>query len=282
MTTSRTTSVHGILGAAEARGFTLTRHAAAADLADYIERHWVVSWSLPPGVTFTQEMLPHPCVNLVTESAGVAVHGIPLARARHPLEGTGLAIGTKFRPGGLAPFVDGSARELVGRSTPLPALFGEPGAALELRLAAMAQDPARHIAAVEDFFRERIPPADRRLEQLRAIVADMLVADRAIGVAGFAQRHAISQSTLQRLFRGYIGVTPKWVLKRYRVHEAAERIASAEADDIARLAAELGYFDQPHFIADFSAQVGCSPGAYARACAAARRGAADAPAQRAA
>jgi AraC-like DNA-binding protein len=270
MTTPETTSTHGILGAPEARGFELTRHPPAADLADYIERHWVVRWSLPPGETFTQELLPHPCVNLVTESSGSAVHGMPLSRSQHRLEGRGMAIGTKFRPGGLAPFLQVPAKHLVDRSSALPSLFGEDGATLERRLAAAAQDPAEHIAAVEDFLRERVPAPDRRLELLRDVVADMLVADRSIGVAGFAQRHAMSGSTLQRLFRDYVGVTPKWVLKRYRVHEAAERIAAGESTDLARLAADLGYFDQPHFNGDFTEQVGVSPGNYLRACMAAR------------
>jgi AraC-like DNA-binding protein len=63
------------------------------------------------------------------------------------------------------------------------------------------------------------------------------------------------------------------VLKRYRVHEAAERLASGEAEDAAWLAADLGYSDQPHFIRDFTAQVGCSPRAYQLACATARKGA---------
>jgi AraC-like DNA-binding protein len=86
-----------------------------------------------------------------------------------------------------------------------------------------------------------------------------------------ARRHGISARTLQRLFRRYIGVSPKWVLKRYRVHEAAERIAAGEAPDAARLAAELGYFDQSHLIRDFTAQVGCSPGRYAALCTASNR-----------
>jgi AraC-like DNA-binding protein len=88
---------------------------------------------------------------------------------------------------------------------------------------------------------------------------------------------------LQRLFRDYVGVTPKWVLKRYRVHEAAERLASGEAQDAAWLAADLGYSDQPHFIRDFAAQVGCTPHAYLSTCAAARRQSpARGPAQQAA
>jgi len=60
------------------------------------------------------------------------------------------------------------------------------------------------------------------------------------------------------------------VLKRDRVHEAAERLASGEAEDAARLAADLGYSDQPHFIRDFTAQIGCSPRAYLLSCVTAR------------
>jgi AraC-like DNA-binding protein len=263
-----TTSTHGILEPDAASRFELTRHQPADDVADYVERHWVVRWSLGPSARFTQELLPHPCVNLVTESHGVAVHGIPTARSRHDLEGAGMVVGTKFRPGAFAAFTSIPPRELMGRAMSLPDAFGEDGAVLARALTAGPPDVAGHIAAVEGLLRQRMPPPDRRLELLRAIVADMLEADWDVSVAALARRHAVSESTLQRLFRDYIGVSPKWVLKRYRVHEAAERIASGEAP--ARLAADLGYFDQPHFIQDFTAQVGRSPGSYARACAAAR------------
>ena len=263
---TQTTSTHGILrpGAA-ATGFELVRHSPADDLADFVERHWTVCWRLPSGTSFTQELLPHPCANLVTESQLVAVHGIPVSRGRKRLDGSGSATGTKFRPGALTALTGLPAARLVGTSLRLAAVFGEPGAALEAALLSAAGDTDGHIRLVEEFLRERRPRLDPRFQLLREIVADMLVADRTLNVADFARRHAISQRTLQRLFRDYVGVPPKWVLKRYRVHEAAERIASDETRDAARLAAELGYADQPHFIRDFTAQVGCSPGEYARA-----------------
>jgi AraC-like DNA-binding protein len=71
-----------------------------------------------------------------------------------------------------------------------------------------------------------------------------------------------SARTLQRLFREYVGVTPKWVLQRIRLHEAAERMVEGEGD-WASLALDLGYFDQAHFIKAFKAVVGRSPAEYA-------------------
>jgi AraC-like DNA-binding protein len=88
-----------------------------------------------------------------------------------------------------------------------------------------------------------------------AVMAAKLRAPRAAVVAGRSPR------SLQRLFREYVGVSPKWVLQRLRLHEAAERML--EGRDWAALALDLGYFDQAHFIHDFKAVTGRSPGEYA-------------------
>jgi AraC-like DNA-binding protein len=58
-------------------------------------------------------------------------------------------------------------------------------------------------------------------------------------------------------------------LQRYRIHEAAERMAAGEAQDLTRLALELGYFDLAHFTRHFRRAVGRSPTAFLRAGAAA-------------
>ncbi len=249
--------------------FELTRRAAAPELLGHVARHWIVRWDLGPGGRFEQEILPHPCVNLSSEPGLIAVYGIPLGRSRHAIEGSGMVVGTKFRPGGFAGFVDGPVSEISGRIVGLPELFGSAGIHLERELADAAGDPDAHLRLVEDFLRERLPEPDPRYELVRAAVADMLSSPPSTTVAELADRQAVSPRTLQRLFRDYVGVSPKWVLKRYRMHEAAERIAAGETDGGAELALDLGYFDQAHFIRDFTAQIGSSPGAYARACAAA-------------
>jgi len=83
-------------------------------------------------------------------------------------------------------------------------------------------------------------------------------------VEQLVERTGMSPRALQRLFREYVGVTPKWVLQRLRLHEAAERMIDG-AGDWASLALDLGYFDQAHFIADFRKLVGTTPAEYARA-----------------
>jgi AraC-like DNA-binding protein len=268
--TAATTSTQGILQPAEAAAsFTLTRLPPADDLAEHVERHWIVAWDRRDREPFEQRILPHPCVNLVAEPGLVAVHGIPSRVSAHRLEGQGMAIGTKFRPGGFAGFHRGPASALRDRALALSEVFGAAGDRLEPDLAARAGDPDAHIEAVETFLRARRPAPDPRFMLVREVVADMLAGPPETTVAELARRHGVSERTLQRLFGRYVGMAPKWVLRRYRMHEAAERIAAGEAGNIPRLALELGYFDQSHFIGDFTAQIGCSPGVYARACRAA-------------
>lgn len=268
-----TVSTRGILEPDAGRShFKLIRRPPAEDLTSQVERHWIVRWDIR-GEPFTQEILPHPCVNLVSAGGVIAVYGIPLGRSSRRLEGAGMAVGTKFCPGGFAAFFDAPVSDLNGRAATLPEVFGDAGAQLEHTLAACAGDPDAHVEAVEAFLRERLPGFDRRLLLVRGAVNDMLAAPAETTVAELARRHAVSERTLQRLFRRYVGVGPKWVLKRCRIHEAAERIAAGETDAGASLAFELGYFDQSHFVRDFTEQIGRSPGVYARACAAARRAA---------
>ena len=76
-----------------------------------------------------------------------------------------------------------------------------------------------------------------------------------------AARAGIGKRSLQRLFNEYVGASPKWVIRRCRLHEALERL-HAGVVDVAGLAAELGYFDQAHLIQDFKTIVGVTPGQY--------------------
>ncbi len=68
---------------------------------------------------------------------------------------------------------------------------------------------------------------------------------------------------LQRLFAEYVGIGPKWVIRRYRLREVTERLANGAEPNWAALAVELGYADQAHFARDFKDMFGESPTKYA-------------------
>jgi hypothetical protein len=54
----RTTTEYGVVGVQDF-DFRLDRVPASADLSDLVERHWLVSWSVPTGRSESVTLLPH-------------------------------------------------------------------------------------------------------------------------------------------------------------------------------------------------------------------------------
>lgn len=260
-------ATRGILNpAAGLRRFELRRAAPGVELAPFVDWYWTVRWSLSE--PFEQEILPHPCVNLSFEAAGSAVNGFSLARATKRLVGEGRVVAAKFKPGGFAPFSNLRPKELVDRVVPVVEAFGDE--AVVLGQAIVESDDGAATTLLEAFLRRRLPPLDDALRETMAL-AERAQCDRAIKRADDLARAAgLSVRSLHRAFERYVGVGPKWVIRRARVHEAAERVAAGDAVAWGGLAHELGYHDQAHLIRDFKAQIGVTPAAYARRCAAAR------------
>ena len=110
----------------------------------------------------------------------------------------------------------------------------------------------------------RLPARDLHAEEAGDLVK--LVATRADvrRVADLVRLSGRSERTLDRLFARYIGVSPAWVVRRYRLKAAAARLTACPPADAREVAWELGYADQAHFIRDFRAIIGMTPGAYAQ------------------
>ncbi|QJY46388.1 helix-turn-helix domain-containing protein [Pseudonocardia broussonetiae] len=257
-----TTSEHGVLGVRDV-DFTLERLPPAPDLAALVERHWVVTWELPPGREASVTLLPHPCVNLVLDAGRLGISGVGLGRFTYAYRGTGRVVGVKFRPGAFLPFLGRPVGDITGTAVPASALWGPAADALAARMTGPVEVL---VERVEAFLRERWPEHDPQVELVGRIVAALLHDRTITRVDDVTDRFGLTPRTLQRLFRRYVGVSPKWVLRRYRLHEAAAALAAEQHRPWAEIAAELGYYDQSHFIRDFTDAIGMPPLAYAAAC----------------
>jgi AraC-like DNA-binding protein len=246
--------------------FTFVRQPPPEDLAQVVEGFWIVRWDLRDAATHEQETLPHPCVNLVIGTHRPGVHGPVTSRFVAQLDGEGWVLGTKFRPAGFRGMLHAPSVELVDRTLTVAEAYGKEGKALEREVLAALDDRGR-IGLVERFVRARHPGIDDDAIDTNRIVALGQVDSTITRVADLAARAGRQVRTIERMFRTYLGVPPKWVIRRFRVQEAATRLATGGLVDFPTLAQELGYFDQAHFIRDFKAQVGRTPAQYAKICA---------------
>ncbi|MFB7367639.1 DUF6597 domain-containing transcriptional factor [Streptomyces hydrogenans] len=259
------------------------RHVPAPELRPYLEHYWLIDWALPE--PYATHVVPHPSVNVVFQRYGplggpvraarpeAEVSGIGLGLFTQRLDGAGRVCGAQFRPGGFRPFAtERPVSVWTGRRVPLHEAFPDtaalPGARAtdEAVLSAVLSPDDDHarVAALDAFLLARGPVPDPAAEQAMELV-ELVRSDRTIRrVARLARLSGLSARSLQRLFASHVGVGPKWVILRYRLHEALERAEAHAAPDWSALAAELGYSDQAHLVRDFTATVGLSPTAYAR------------------
>ncbi|WP_405880469.1 helix-turn-helix transcriptional regulator [Streptomyces sp. NBC_01384] len=260
----------GIVDAAElfAR-VRFRRREPAPPLRPYLEHYWLIDWDLPQ--PYASHVVPHPSVNVVFQKFADQepfgeVAGIGLGLFTQKLEGRGRVCGIQFRPGGFRPFAPATpVTAWTGRRVPLPeALPGTtPEAPRTLDAILTPEDEDARVTALDTFLLSLAPRPDPQADLAMTLV-DRIREDRTIRrVSDFARAEGTSVRSLQRLFASHVGVGPKWIILRYRIHEALERAETSAPIDWAALAADLGYADQAHLIRDFTATVGVPPTAYA-------------------
>lgn len=257
----------GLLHADAGAGrFHHARLAPSIALQDVVQHYWWVAWDLQDAPPQVRETLPHPNVHLVFDAQGATVNGVRTRRFGKRLEGCGAAFGIKFRPGGFRCLWDRPASTLRERTLTLAQCIGDTLAGAFARDIAASTDDDARVATAEAWLTRllRTPPGDDA--RLAACIVETIERDSCIRrVDDVTARWHVSERRLQRLFGEQVGVGPKWVIQRFRLHEAVERIAaSSRALDWAQFAQDLGYYDQSHFIRDFRRLVGATPADYLR------------------
>jgi AraC-like DNA-binding protein len=268
--------------------FALARTQPCAALAPFVDFYWILHWDLRGQPPHEQTILPHPNVNLAFEAHGAGIYGVDRRLFTRVLTGRGMVFGVRFRAGCFRPFWQAPISQLTDRVVPAARLFGAgaeqtrqaimlaggqvPGAGNADRsgsgvsgeadgslAGADAEMTAYAEALLSAVLPERDPLAERAADLVARITADPALrrVDELSSASGMTVR------SLQRLFADYVGASPKWVMRRARLHEAAERADSGELIDWAELAADLGYADQAHLTRDFTDTIGIAPTRYA-------------------
>ena len=268
--------------------FHYARRQPAPELAPFVAHYWTVEYDLRGEPPYRQRVLPHPSVNLVvtdgrarTTATGPTrtwIAGVIRGHYDETLRDTGWIVGARFRPGGFRPFLDRPVTTITDRFLPLTEVFRTGEAAvrqLTVDVSRAAGDNAGGTDSGHQALMNRLdalllaaaPVVDPTVAEVDELVARIAADPAIVRVDELARQAGTNPRQLQRLFAEYVGATPKWVIRLYRLHEAADRAAGGEKIGWAALAAELGYSDQAHLVRDFTAQVGAPPARYARQCA---------------
>jgi len=237
------------------------RYAPPAELAGWVAHFWLEDWQFESDVPQTREVLPHPSVHLVFAPGRSRIYGVQLSRFVRQLKGKGCILGIKFHPGAFYPFLRKPVSAISNTSMLATEVFSN---AVDVEKEVLAcRDDSGMVQAAANFLAAYLPSRDPRVDDARHAV-EQIARDRSVTrVEHLVAGCGVGERTLQRLFDRYVGASPRWVIKRYRIYEALESIAVGTRAEWTDLAQDLGYFDQSHFINDFKKLVGCSPSEYA-------------------
>ena len=268
-----TATTAGVLRPEEfGRHVHLERAPSGPAVDRWVENHWSLRWDLPEGTWFPSQVLPHPTCSLTVElgdhpraalpgSERLVVTGVTTRRFDVEVRGWGRVVGVRFRPGGLAALSGRPASSWTDRSVPATEVL-PPALCDVLANPELAAAPEEWRRVAEEGLAELAGEDDPRYEQLLEVVADMLRARSLLSVGDVAARHGVTPRTLQRLFTRYVGIGPKWVLARYRMHDAVSELDAGYDGSLTDLALRYGWYDQAHFTRDFTELVGVTPGQY--------------------
>jgi AraC-like DNA-binding protein len=267
--------------AAMMRHVDFRRDRAGEALDGLVEWFWSVAWDLPDGVAHDQVVLGHPAGNVsigTIDDRGIPleppegrVYGVTTGISHRHLTGQGWTVAARSTVGGLGVLLDAPARTATDSQLDLDA--GVPGidaTRLVSRVAA-ADTNGERVDVLRNAMAEVVAGRRRGLvAEARAVVAiaAQIEHDRTLcRVEQVAAVAGTSARTLQRLFDVHVGVSPSFVVRRWRIIDAAEaaRRASANGETWqgwAQVAAELGYADQAHLTRDFRRHLGVAPAHY--------------------
>ncbi len=241
------------------------RTEPAADLAGLVDYFWWVRWDTPE--PHVQQVVPRPVVHVSAEMVDgeprLLVHGVHPRMFQRRLEGTGHTVAAGFRPAGFRPFLGDDVAALRGREVPAAEVLGVDDRRVALEVLA-CERPEHGAVVLAEWLRGLSPQHDPLAGELADLVERVEEDTSLVRAEQVAALAGVSLRTLQRRFGSYVGISPKWVVQRFRLLDVTSAAHGEAAVDWAELASRLGYADQSHLIRAFTQLVGHPPAAYAR------------------
>ncbi len=242
--------------------YQLARAYPCLELSEIIEQYWLVTWDLQQQEPHLQTNLPDPCVNLFFDKSGAKLLGPITKSYTYEMRGKGQVFGVKFKPAGLSSYSSQPLSHFAENYAKPETVFSKWNQQ-DMDSLSSTLSLSDSINLIEPYLLAIHHSINKRQQLANAIVDFIKHATQVNRVQHIAKHFSISVRSLQRLFDRHVGLSPKWVIRKYRLHDILNN-AEHKKTDWQAISLMLGYTDQPHFIKDFKDMVGMTPQAYAK------------------
>jgi AraC-like DNA-binding protein len=204
-----------------------------------------------------ERVLPDGCADIVwIDGDGIVVAGPATRQVLVDIPAGAAALGVRFGPGAAGAALGVAAHELRDRTVALEEVWGREATELAEHLA--GAPPRRRLAILAGAVAQRLDGA-RAPDPLVTRASDLLAGGMA--VTATSREVALTDRHLRRRFHDAVGYGPKTLQRVLRLRHFLAVAESAASPDLARVAVEAGYSDQPHLTRECAELAGLPPAA---------------------
>ncbi len=236
---------------------SVTEYPPPAALAPFVDAFWSRPAGPSAGSTGLQRILPDGCLDIVVGPRHAIVVGAMTRALVIPPTGRDGMVGVRFRPGMATAFLRIPAAALTDDSAPLEAVWPDGGEVADHIGSALGAGQA--IARLSDTLTSRLARTAPVPPDLLAAVERIMARGGRTDVSRLAASLGVTRQHLARRFAAHVGVTPKTFCRVARLWSVLRSTAGGRVN-WAGLAADLGYSDQSHLVAEFRSLTGLTPG----------------------
>ena len=227
-----------------------------AALAPFVDAFWSRAAERSPGSVGPQRILPDGCLDIVVGARHAIVVGAMTRPIVVPPAGGAGMIGVRFRPGMATAFLGIPAAALTDDHAPLEAVWPDGAEVADHVGAALGTD--RAIARLAETLTSRLSRVATVPPDLLAAVERIIARGGRIDVSRLAASLGVTRQHLARRFAAHVGVPPKTFCRVVRLWQVL-RATNGGRVNWAGLAADLGYSDQSHLVAESRGLTGLTP-----------------------
>lgn len=202
------------------------------------------------------------------ESANVDSAGVVIGPAKDLLkmtfQGPVNALGVHFLASGGHVFFSKNMDALANQFDSHPENSFRCDNALSKKLHNLAYNtsPQALVKLVEEHLLKELADYQGQAQHRLTCLMRMIEQEPNYSIQELADNLKVSVREVQRIFKQYVGVSPKTFLRVNKINQLKGRIANNDFSTLTELAIESGYFDQAHFIRDFKLFMQATPGQY--------------------
>ena len=230
-------------------------------LKDYVHCFWVIKSQSFLDKPFDYMIIPDGCVDIyfdfnnhIADFAGSMFSAVEIE-----LSGKADYLGIRFKPGCITSFFNLSLDEVTDNIIPVCEIMGKELDPIIEKIDNI-EETSKRIDILEDYLLKLFVDRAKEFDSRFLTVADAVyTANGVIEIEGLTKGLGISPQHLRRIFNNYVGMSPKKFTRIVRFQNMLQSFMASPVGNRNKICYQFGYYDQSHFIHEFTEFYGSVP-----------------------